>query len=131
MKQTLVLIGVLVVLLSACQSLSEKHQATLLQDTLWRYQATVRWGDLAQAEAFAGAGSNPSRKKFSPDLRVTGYEVVQGPSMIEPDQAVQTVVIEYVFESNQQVRKLIDQQVWLYDSQAESWSRQSPLPEFH
>lgn len=130
MKRIAALLCLVLLGLSGCQSLSEKRQTTLLQDTLRRYEATVRWGDLAQARSFGGSNSGSSEQKTSPDLRITGYQVVQGPSMVDAQRAVQVVAIEYVFESTQQVRELIDQQVWHYDPAIESWTRQSPFPEF-
>lgn len=124
------LLLVLCVLLSACQSLSEKHQSSLLLDTLNRYEATVRWGDLEQAQGFAQDGIRPAGEQAADDLRVTRYEVVQGPSAMERNRAVQVVMIEYVFQSTQQVRQVLDQQVWLYDEDSASWSRLSPIPDF-
>jgi hypothetical protein len=116
--------------LSACQSLSEKRQAILLQDTLRQYEAVVRWGDLAQARGFGGSGVDSTAQPVRSDLRITSYEVVQGPSMVDEHLALQTVAIQYVFESTQQVRQIIDQQQWRFDPASESWSRQSPFPEF-
>jgi hypothetical protein len=129
-KRIVVLLGLVLSVLSACQSLSEKRQASLLQDTLQRYEATVRWGDLSQAQGFGSAGSDTSSHKVRPDLRITRYQVVQGPSLLDAEHAVQAVAIEYVYESTQQVREILDRQVWRYDPQAESWSRQSPFPTF-
>jgi hypothetical protein len=117
-------------LLSACQSLGEQRQATLLQDTLSRYEATLRWGDLSQARGFGSPGSAASEQQTSPDLRITRYQVVQGPSLRDRHWAQQTVVIEYVFESTQQVRELVDRQLWHYDPDTESCLRETPLPDF-
>jgi hypothetical protein len=125
-----VLLCLALLVLSACQSLSEKRQENLLQDTLRHYEATLRWGDLSQAQGFGSAGPEPAAQALIPDLRITRYQVVQGPSLVDPYQAVQIVAIEYVFESTQQVREIVDQQVWRYDPQAESWSRISPFPQF-
>lgn len=130
MDKPLTLLFVLSVLLSACQSLSERQQSSLLLDTLRRYEATVRWGDLEQAQGFMTDAKEPVDSKVARDLRVTRYEVVQGPSLLEQNRAVQAVSIEYVFESTQQLRQLLDQQVWLYDEDSATWSRQNPIPEF-
>jgi len=129
-KALWILPGIALLILSACQSLSEQRQATLLQDTLRRYEATVRWGALSQAHEFVDPGARVELENPRPDLRITGYEVLQGPAMVDAQRAVQAVLIEYVFESTQQLRQVVDQQVWRYDPQTETWSRQSPLPEF-
>lgn len=130
MKRLAVLLCLALLGTSACQSLSERRQTTLLQDTLSRYEATMRWGDPAQARRFGSSDSGSSQQTLSPDLRITGYQVLQGPGMVDAQQVVQAVAIEYVFESTQQVRELVDQQVWRYDPSTESWYRQSPFPEF-
>lgn len=127
-KQPLVLL-ILIMSLSACQTLSERQQSTMLEDTLRRYEATVRWGNIQLAQQFQ-ADQAAEQPLLPPDLRITRYEVVQGPVLIEGQRAVQTVSIEYVFESTQTVRQLFDQQVWQYDTDAESWARQNPIPEF-
>jgi hypothetical protein len=130
-KGSAILLCLALLVTSACQSLSEKREATLLQDTLRQYEATVRWGDLSQAQGFASDGAEVAAQQLRPDLRITSYQVVQGPSLLDRHRAVQAVAIEYVYESTQQVRELMDQQVWRYDPQAQSWSRQSPFPEFN
>ena len=130
MKRIALLLCLLLLTLSACQSLSEKRQSTQLEDTLRNYEAMVRWGDLSQVQQFASAGPDDAVQHVTPGLRVTGYQVVQGPSLLDPEHAVQTVIIEYVFESTQQVREVVDRQVWHYDPETQSWSRQSPLPDF-
>lgn len=131
MLSRLILFALLFGLLSGCQSLSERRQSELLVDTLRKYEATLRWGAMQQAQSFASA---EDLSKFSPtrskDLRIIHYEVIQGPTRLSGDKAVQAVLIQYVRESSQNVRELLDQQVWGYDAQTEHWTRQSPLPVF-
>ena len=126
----LALLPLLLWSLTGCQTLSEKKQAAVLEETLRKYEATVRWGGMAQARSFASddiANFSPTRNK---DLRITHYEVVQGPTQVSEEKALQTVVIQYVRESSQNVRELMDQQIWQYDAEAEKWSLQSQFPVF-
>jgi hypothetical protein len=113
--------------LVGCQTLSEKHQASILEDTLRKYEATMRWGSLQNARSFQAEDVlfSPSANK---DLRIIHYEVVQGPTQVSEDKALQTVLIQYVFESRQSVKELVDQQVWQYKE--DRWFLQSPLPVF-
>jgi hypothetical protein len=90
----------------------------------------MRWGVLSQAQAFAADAQAVADYQANPEIRITRYEVVQGPSMLDPHHAVQSVAIGYVFESSQRVNELIDQQVWQYDAEGKRWLRQSPIPEF-
>lgn len=126
----LALLPLLLWSLTGCQTLSEKKQTTALEETLRKYEATMRWGALAQARSFAlddSANFSPTRNK---DLRIIHYEVVQGPAQVSEEQALQTVLIQYVLESSQNVRELMDQQIWEYDAEAEKWYLQSPFPVF-
>ncbi|MES9969157.1 MAG: asparagine synthetase [Candidatus Thiodiazotropha sp.] len=118
-------------LLTACQTLGERKRAQSLQDTLRSYEATVRWSSGQHAVKFqdpelATADVRPQRK----DIRVTGYEVVQGPTMLGEERAVQTAVIQYVLQESQIVKEIADQQVWLFDEEQDKWYLNSQPPEF-
>jgi len=124
--------GILAVLLLAgCQSLSERKQADALQEVLRNYEGVIRWGSVDQARRFLKpeAMDAPQALPTAP-LRVTHYEVVQGPTMVDAGKAIQTALIQYVFVESQVVRELIDQQTWEYDLANESWYLASPLPIF-
>ncbi len=124
------LLTILLWLMTGCVSLSEKRQSDLLVETLNQYEAAIRWGAMRQAENFATeevVGFNPVAAK---GLRIIHYEVVQGPTLVSENKALQTVLIQYVWESSQTVRELLDQQVWVYDVDVERWNRESPLPAF-
>jgi hypothetical protein len=119
------------VMLAGCQTLGERKQADDLLAVLRDYEAVIRWSTPDQARRFVQpemAGEVVATKPR--DLRVTHYEVVQGPSMLGDDKAVQTAVIQYVFQESQVVHELVDQQVWRYDREAEHWYLASPLPAF-
>jgi hypothetical protein len=127
----LLIIISLVSMLAACQTLGERKRAQSLQDTLRSYEATVRWSSGQQAAKFqapdaAASGILPGRK----NIKVTGYEVVQGPTMLGEKRAVQTAIIQYVLQDTQVVKEIADQQVWLYDEAEEKWHLHSQVPEF-
>lgn len=127
------LIGLLLVLLSAgCQSYGEKKQADQLESTLRNYETTIRWGMVEQAYGFRSPEAQEQSLPAIPkDLRVTNYDVIQGPSMVGQDKALQLVRIQYVFESDQILRELLDHQVWGYDANEKGWVLRSDLPKFH
>jgi hypothetical protein len=64
------------------------------------------------------------------DLRVTGYDVVQRPTIQGDDSATQIVVIDYLFEDDQIVRRLTDRQVWRWDDPMGAWWLHTGLPRF-
>jgi hypothetical protein len=49
---------------------------------------------------------------------------------VGPNKAVQTAIIQYVFEESQIVRELMDRQTWEYDAETERWLLASPMPVF-
>jgi hypothetical protein len=121
----------LVSMLSACKTLGEHKRTQSLQDTLRSYEATVRWSSGQHAVKFQAPDTAtteilPGRT----NIRVTGYEVIQGPTMLGEKRAVQTAVIQYVLQDSQVVKELADQQVWLYDETDEKWYLNSQVPEF-
>ncbi|MEJ2463359.1 MAG: asparagine synthetase [Candidatus Thiodiazotropha sp.] len=124
------LIGLLVIfLLTGCQTLSERKQADALQEVLRTYGGVVRWGSFDQLRRFV----RPDRAgepvaDTSGQIRVTHYEVVQGPALVDGNKAIQTALIQYVFVDSQVVKEVVDQQTWEYDAEQESWYLISPLP---
>ncbi|MBT3010976.1 MAG: asparagine synthetase [Candidatus Thiodiazotropha sp. (ex Lucina aurantia)] len=131
MSHRLIITIALISLLTACQTLGERKRAQTLQDTLRSYEATVRWSSGQHASKFqdpehAATDRTPGRA----NIRVTGYEVIQGPTMLGDKRAVQTAVIQFVFQESQVVKEIADQQEWLYDEAQEKWYLNSQLPEF-
>lgn len=122
---------VLAVMLTGCQSLSERKQSTRLQDVLRNYEGVIRWGSIDQARRFfrPDEGEEMVRKPLG-DLQVTHYEVVQGPTMVEDNRAIQTAIIQYVFVDSQVVREMVDQQTWEYEPEEERWYLITPTPDF-
>ncbi|MES9828601.1 MAG: asparagine synthetase [Candidatus Thiodiazotropha sp.] len=122
----------LISLLAACQTLGERKRAQTLQDTLRSYEATVRWSSGQHVSTFqdpehaAATDRTPGRA----NIRVTGYEVIQGPTMLGDKRAVQTAVIQFVLQESQVVKEIADQQEWRYDEAQEKWYLNSRLPEF-
>lgn len=122
----------MVLSLSSCQTISERSRANELQDTLSAYESTIRWGALVKAQDFRDPEKPVWQPSPMPDrLRVTHYEVIQGPSMLEEDKAVQTALIQYVFENEQVVREVMDQQIWRYNEELERWLLDSDPPDFN
>ncbi|MES9992538.1 MAG: asparagine synthetase [Candidatus Thiodiazotropha sp.] len=121
----------LISLMTACQTLGERQRSQLLEDTLRSYEATLRWSSGLHAAKFTQTQQEVTdTKQQRKDIRITHYEVVQGPTMLGDQRAVQTAVIQYVLQENQVVREITDQQVWLYDETKEKWYLNSQVPEF-
>lgn len=122
------------VLLGACATENMRSKATILDDTLRTYAATIRWGDIAQAEAYV----DPEYRKAHPlsELDVARYKQVQvtnyedQPAVPVNDNEVrQTVEIGLVNVHTQTARSIVDRQVWRYDEAAKRWWLTTGLPD--
>jgi hypothetical protein len=117
--------------LVACQTLGEHTRAETLESTLRSYEASIRWTSGEQAYNFLPPDHKDKEyKPTSKNIRVTHYEVVQGPTMLGEDKAIQTVVIQYVLQDSQVLKELIDKQQWGYDDEEEVWHLYSPVADF-
>lgn len=131
----LILISVLAAAVAAtgCASVERDKKKIALQAATNGYQSAIRWGYYETAFGYL----HPDLRKGKPlpdglkDLRLTGYDVVQPPTMQDPDTATQVVNIEYIYEDRQVVKRTSDRQVWEWDEALESWWLKSGLPNFH
>ncbi len=121
------------VLLAACAGKS--GSGTKLNETLYAYQSTIRWGDLTGALAFV----DPElREKQAPSaleerrlaqLQVAGY-YVQGSQQADDGKYEQIVEIRVVNRNTQVERSLIDRQTWRWSVDDRAWYLTSGLPDF-
>jgi len=121
-------------LLGACATQTMRSKATILDETLRTYAATIRWGDFNQAASFIEpkllAEHPPSQLDMERlhQVRVSGYD--EQPAIpAGEDEVRQTVRIELVNVNTQSVRSIVDRQVWKYDEAAKRWWLISGLPD--
>ncbi len=126
------LLFVITLSLSACQSLTQKESEKALQEQLKAYEASMRWGFPGQAYNFLSpelAKTNKVQKGLD-RIKVTQYKVLQRPDLIAEDVAALVAVIGYVHEDRQVERSLTDRQRWEYDKEKNRWFRTNPIPVF-
>lgn len=107
--------------------------ADSLQNATNGYQTALRWGYYENAYAYIDPKQrrDQSLPAVLEGLRLTGYDVIQSPTLREgDDKAIQIVEIEYLHEDRQVVKKLKDRQVWRYDADKKTWWLTSGLPAF-
>jgi hypothetical protein len=117
---------------AGCSMVERDRRAVALQAATNTYHSALRWGYEGAAFELLHPDARPAPEHpalFS-QLRVTGYDVVQRPTLKGDDSATQVVVIDYLFEDNQIVKRLTDRQVWRWDDQTGCWWLQSGLPPF-
>lgn len=116
--------------LSAC--VEKQRRSATLDNTLRKYEVTIRWGSPDDAYFFQRFDEDapPQPPRELDNIRVTGYEVLRPPGTPEDDRVSQTVRIRYLFKDRQVVRSLLDRQEWEYDREDRRWYLVSPVPEF-
>lgn len=131
MRQFVLLLAV--VLLSACAGKS--GSGNKLNETLYAYQSTIRWGDLTGALAFvdpelreAQAPSALEERRLA-QLQIVGY-YVQGSQQGAEGEFQQIVEIRVVNRNTQVERSVIDRQLWRWSVDDKAWWLVSGLPKF-
>jgi len=132
MKRFITLL-LLATFLSGCASMDERKKTVLLDRTTRNYEGAIRWGDYATANVYrlqdstdAQATSPANLKRF----RVTSYETLNSVINKDETEALIVVQIRYYDEERMKEVTLTDRQTWKYDSEAELWQLDSPLPAF-
>ena len=117
---------------SGCGAIKKDKMAVSLQAATHGYQSALRWGYYESAYAFV----DPEQREDKPmppnltGLHLSGYDVVQPPSIKDDDTATQIVQIEYLYENRQVVKSLTDRQLWRWDADKKTWWLTSGLPKF-
>lgn len=121
-------------LLSACASDPTRGKVQALDEATRGYAATIRWGDIEQAEAYvdpvyreAHPLSSIDRARYA-QVRISGYNE-QKAVRVSENELHQNVEIVLINQNTQGVRNLIDRQVWRYDAKAQRWWLASGLPD--
>ncbi len=119
-------------LLAGCGSIEQDKRANHLQARTNEYQSALRWGYYDMAASFLQPGTHPDQSSTTrfQGLRLTGYDVVQPLRLHDATTAVQTVLIDYLYEEQQVVKQLVDQQRWRWDGTRSAWFLASGLPKF-
>ncbi len=118
-------LGISLVFTSGCQSMSERRRDESLTSTLALYGKVLRWqGPHEQGSMLA----NPEQTPKNRGITVTSYKVVSSPVKNGENSAHQTAAIEYVHHDRQVIKRVIDQQIWEYDTENQIWLRANRPP---
>jgi hypothetical protein len=122
------------VLLGGCANKELRSKATILDETLRTYAATIRWGNFDQATSFIEpkqlAEHPPSQLDMDRlhQVRVSSYN--EQPAVpVGEDEVRQTVQIELVNVTTQTVRSIVDRPGWKYDEAGKHWWLTAGLPD--
>lgn len=120
-------------ILAGCASMDDKHRFNSLTATVENYRSAIRWGLYDVADSLRGAESSEERAAGIEDfkkIKVTGYKTIFMKLSDDKKEAKQTVEITFYHMDHMIEKKIIDQQVWKYDTEKKSWYLQTGLPEF-
>ena len=122
----------LLLLLAGCQTFGERQMEIRLEQTLNQYSIAMRWSYLDKAHGFLQPEllESESRPEEWENIRVTRYDVLQPPAMMDERRASQVVSISFVFRDRQVEKRIMDQQLWVYDDDAGKWYRGNKPPQF-
>lgn len=128
------LIAAASVLAASCATEKMRSKETLLDDTLKSYAATIRWGDVAQAQGFIDpkvlAEHPPTALELArfKQVQITGYN--ERPAVPVGDNEVRQIVeIGLVNVNTQAARSVLDRQTWRYDEAGKRWWLMTGLPD--
>lgn len=119
------ILGLSVAFAVGCQSMSERSRDDSLTSTLKLYGKVLRWQGPHEQGAML---VNPEQMPKYRGITVTSYQVASNPHKTGENSARQTAVIEYVHHDNQVIKRVIDQQIWEYDTENKIWLRANRPP---
>lgn len=120
------ILGIFVAFTSSCQSMSERSRDESLTSTLLLYGKILRWqGPHEQGAMLASPEQLPKYR----GITITSYQVASNPVKTDDNSARQTAVIEYVYHDSQVIKRVIDQQIWEYDTDNKTWLRANTPPQ--
>jgi hypothetical protein len=131
--QRFITLLLLATFLTGCASMDERKKTVMLDRATRNYESAIRWGDYATANVYRLQDSADTRATRPEDLkrfRVTSYETLNTVINEDETEAQIVVQIKYYDEERMKEETLTDRQTWEYDTEAELWHLDSPLPAF-
>jgi len=131
--QRFITLLLLATFLTGCASMDERKKTVLLDRATRNYESAIRWGDYATANVYRLQDSADAQTTSPEDLkrfRVTSYETLN--TVINEDETEAQIVVQIKYYDEERMKEvtLTDRQTWEYDTEAELWHLDSPLPAF-
>jgi hypothetical protein len=123
------------VFLTACAGIQAYQERSSFDKTLEKYNDFVRWNDIDRAALFVAPAVSADFGKRVEDARkarIFDYQVVDVKYDEKTKKASAVVVYSYYLYTTGEVKKVTDNQKWVYASEngSEGWQLRSLLPEF-
>lgn len=123
----------LLLLLAGCQTIPGlKSDDERLRERLRSFEGTVRWGQLHNMYAFMKPveGEPVEIPEGLENIRVVSYEQAAPQRKLADDLVIQSVTITYLYQDEQVLRTVRDDQRWQRDAESRAWFRVNPPPRF-
>lgn len=127
MKKTAWMLILLLFALGGCSTDKKKMQ---MEDTLRLYGESIRWGQYAEAQTVQKDLNHFVDPECLKEIKVISYDVIRQEVHGDFDRVDQTVEIGFYHEQQGMVKKIIDRQSWVYDSEQGIWQLEGTLPDF-
>jgi len=136
MSKNILLIWVLFIM--GCSSITEWHSNDQFDEVAESYKTAIRWENIELAGQFLSLNEAEKRATEKAETqgdqtslneyKVTSYKELNRKLYTEKQQIDQSVEIKYYNKKNMIEKTIIDNQVWVYESEA--WVLTSGLPDF-
>jgi hypothetical protein len=110
--------------------MGEQSRLEQFEKTARAYDKAIRWSDFEAA--YSLTRPDPARP---PDftrlkgIQVTSYEAVGAVPSAGAKEVRQAVAIEYMRINDMRVRRIVDEQVWVYSGVEKRWQLTTGLPD--
>ena len=119
--------------LAGCASISDMNRMDSFDETVKTYEKMVFWSEFDAALAFgeprADSDDQPDMNSLK-KVRVTSYKVKRLKASADKSQVQQFVEIGYYRMDDVTVKTIVDEQLWVYNNEAQRWFIRSDLPSF-
>ncbi|MEZ5542192.1 MAG: hypothetical protein R3F42_09115 [Pseudomonadota bacterium] len=126
----LVIIAALAV--GGCSSIDSRKKSSTFETAVFHYSKAIRWSEFGLADGMrrlepgAHAAQSPEQLEH---IKVTSYETISTNNVSDNEVRV-TVRIVYYHDDGMKLNTLLDNQIWIYDTDRSTWHITTPLPLF-
>ena len=123
----------LAVFLAGCAGLKAQDRLARLDSAAKAYAKALRWGHYDTARGFLQprhTPSGPADLQQLDEIRVTSYEILNQVTRKDSEEAVIQVQFSFYHASTGSVHTIVDEQLWWYDSERNTWRLDGQLPHF-
>lgn len=131
--RTFFLVALTTLMLTACASIDSRKKSSTFDTAMFHYEKAIRWSEFGLADGMRRLpdGMHPAQSPQELEhIKITSYETLGTNSTDDGTEVRVTVRIVYYHDDSPKLNTLMDNQVWKYDADKQSWYITTPLPVF-